>query len=230
MKAKKHIIQPHSREWYMSRLSKFSSSELHKLISEGKKKEQVFSDTGLSYIYEKVSETISSELPDQVTSASLEWGIMNETAAVLEFERVFKETVQTGTYYDLEDLFCGTPDGETITHILEVKCPYNGGNHIANTLIRDNASLKLIRKEYYWQVQANMWLSGKSKAYFISFDPRLPPPVNLHVAEILLSEDDMLEAMEKIKMAVEYKDRILVNLIEQYAPNTGSKNTKNIKD
>jgi hypothetical protein len=118
----------------------------------------------------------------------------------------------------LDDFFCGTPDGETATHILEVKCPYNGGNHIKNTLIRDSADLKQIRTEYYWQVQSNMWLSGKDKAYFISFDPRLPYPVNMHVVEIELNEDDILAAMEKIRMAGEYKERMLMNIADQYLP------------
>jgi len=220
MKATRHIIQPQSSEWYLSRLSKFSSSEVHKLIGEGRKKDTIFSDTGLSYIYEKVSETISGELPYPASSASLEWGIDNEAKAIAEFERAFQQTVQTGIVYHLDEIFCGTPDGETPTHILEVKCPYNGGNHIQNTLIRDAESLKSIRKEYYWQVQMNMWLSGKDQAYFISFDPRLPPPMNMHVAEIELNESDVLEAMEKIKMAGEFKARMMANIAEQYLTNS----------
>lgn len=215
MTAIKQIIEPRSDAWYMARLSKFSSSDLHKLIGNGRGKDSIFTDTGLTYIHEKVSETFSGALPDPVSSAPLAWGIMNEALAISEFERSYLQTVQTGTFYDLEDLFCGTPDGETETHILEVKCPYNGGNHIANTLIRDNDSLKSVRTEYYWQVQGNMHLSGKEKAYFISFDPRLPAPINLHVVEILLSKEDMTQALDKIKMAIEYKDKMMVHLAGQ---------------
>lgn len=216
MNATRHIIQPHSQEWYMSRLSKFSSSEVSKLIQDGRKKDAVFSDTALSYIYGKVAETISNVLPDQVTSASMEWGIMHESEAIMEFERQFQQTVQTGTVYHLDDTFCGTPDGETPTHILEIKCPYNAGNHIQNTLIRDAASLKEIRVEYYWQVQMNMWLSSKEKAYFISFDPRQPHPVRMHIVEIDINEKDVNCAIEKIKMAAEFKDRMIANIAEQY--------------
>ena len=219
MKATKEIIQPHSQEWYLARLSKFSSSEIHKLIGEGRKKDAVFGDTGMSYIYEKVSETISGELPEQRSSASLDWGIANEGNAIIEFERAYRETVQTGTFYDLDKMYCGTPDGETANRILEVKCPYNGGNHIENLLIRDTKTLKEKRKEYYWQVQGNMYLAEKTSAYFISFDPRLPAPINLHVVEILLIEEDAEAMIEKVRMANELKDRMLINLAESYVNN-----------
>lgn len=218
MKATRHIMQPHSQEWYLSRLSKFSSSEVFKLVKDGRKKDAIFSDTALSYIYEKVAETMSNVLPESVTSASLEWGILHESEAIMEFERQFQQTVQTGTVYHLDDTFCGTPDGETPTHILEVKCPYNSGNHIQNTLIRDAATLKEIRVEYYWQVQMNMWLSGKSKAYFISFDPRQPHPVRMHVVEIDFNEEDVQQALTKISMASEFKYRMIANIADQYIP------------
>lgn len=209
----KMYVTPNSDEWRTLRLSRFSSSSLFKLMGKGRAKDDLFSQTGMTYIYEKVSETFCQELPEQAFSKAIEWGHANETFAIQEFTNRYRQTVETGTFYNIGDRFCGTPDGETVSHILEIKCPYTPSNHIENFLIRDNESFKKFRPEYYWQVQANMWLAGKSKAAFISFDPRQTEKLQLHAVEIELDSFEMIEAETRIDMAVEIRDSIIEKLI-----------------
>ena len=209
----KHSITPNSTEWLTLRLSKFSSSELHKLMSEGRDSDQIFSKTGMTYIYQKAGEALSGELSEMVSSRAIDWGHANESFAVAEFQGRHHQTVETGTFYTIGDLFCGTPDGETPTHILEVKCPYQGGNHIENFLIRDNESFKKIRPEYYWQLQANMWISGKSHGIFLSYDPRQQKRLQLHAVEIHLDHYAMIEAKARIEAAATVRDTIIDKIV-----------------
>ncbi len=43
---------------------------------------------------------------------------------------------------------------------IEIKCPFNSGNHLQNFFITNNEQLKSKRTEYYWQMQMGMIAAG----------------------------------------------------------------------
>lgn len=115
----------------------------------------------------------------QVKSKSLEHGIEHESSALDAFiewysrnENATDIIVQTGFMQWDEnprigaspDAIIKTRDGK-IKGIVEIKCPYNGGNHI-NTLLS-----KCVDKRYTKQVYGNMLVTDAQVGYFVSYAP-----------------------------------------------------------
>lgn len=203
-------LEPQSPEWFGARLGKFTSSEIWKIINTGRGGELI-TQTGRSYILSKVAEAVSDAPPQEINSKALEWGRENEQLAISAFTSLKKETVEIQTAYDADMVF-GTPDGETPTHILEIKCPYDQSRHVENLLIADSAELRKSRPEYYWQLTMNMMLAGKRKGYFISYDPRMKEIARMKLIELTLSEWDTELLIERIGLAIQLRDEYLLKL------------------
>ena len=61
--------------------------------------------------------------------------------------------------------------------LIEIKCPFNSANHI-ETLLRG------MPDEHRAQVQGQMWITGRQWCDFVSYDPRMPEPLQLHIQRI----------------------------------------------
>ena len=167
------------REWEMERCGKFTASEIYKLISKGRNTNDYFSKEGQTYIRQKAAEILTMELSNGGRSnmPAMEWGNANEFDAV---ERFKKETVLDVEYFgganpkffERTPFSGGSPDGIGEDFIIEVKCPFNSGEHLTHLMLDDVFALKDYYPEAYWQMMFNMIVTGKPKAYFISFDPR----------------------------------------------------------
>jgi hypothetical protein len=210
MRGTKLKLEPQSLAWFGARLGKFTSSEIWKIINTGRSGELV-TQTGRSYILSKVAEAVSDVAPEEIFAKSLDWGKENEPRAITAFTLLSNKTVETHTAYDADMVF-GTPDGETETHVLEIKCPYDQTRHVENLLIADADELKRARPEYYWQLTMNMMLAGKRKGYFISYDPRMKEIARMKVIELTLNEWDVEALVERINLAMQLRDNYLLKL------------------
>lgn len=222
--------------WDKVRLGKFTSSEMHRLMTDGKRpmtKEEiesmklagskskattiadatVLSEGARTYVLEKVAEDITGESA-YFENFATKWGTEHEPIARNEFEKRMKLDVEQVGFVPFNEFSGGSPDGIFYTAegnkdgILEIKCPYNSANHIEHLLIQDQKYFKDNFKEYYWQMQSNMLFTGTSKAWFISFDPRAKD----HALFMMLFVADKLDhelIEKKIKVAVEFKKEIL---------------------
>lgn len=167
-------------QWEAARLGKFTASEIHKLMKPGRNKGQYFGDGALAYIKSKVAEIITGERTPDVSSNAIEYGRSMEPEAFEVFNRERPELqakhygISVPEFYPFGDFAGGSPDGETNDDgIIEIKCPYNSTNHIEHLLLQTGLDLKDLAPEYFYQVQANMLFTGRSKAYFLSYDPRI---------------------------------------------------------
>jgi hypothetical protein len=166
--------------WKEQRLGKFTSSEISKLLKGGRKKDQLFGLTALSYINEKIAEIITGE-SKVVEGKALEWGAANESDGINLFQQIHHEGIEyfgvaNPQFFPFTSIAGGSPDGLTETAVIEVKCPYNSANHVEFLLAAKgsdhNTWLAENREDYYAQVQMNMLCTGRAKAYLISYDPR----------------------------------------------------------
>jgi hypothetical protein len=97
--------------------------------------------------------------------------------------------------------------------VIEVKCPYNSGEHIEHCLLNSGEDLKIYNKQYYWQVMMNMLVTGQEKAYFISYDPRFADDhLQIKILPIEIDPADMIELKERIAEA-EKQLSLLVQLV-----------------
>lgn len=165
--------------------------------------------TSEKYIFEKVYERITGQECDNgFSSAATEWGKKYEPEAAKLFEEKYNCTIldkgDDQKFYKVSDMDVGaTPDGileeEWFDGTAEIKCPFNGANHLQNILCRHNVQkFKKTRFEYYVQVQIAMWSSGKNKTVFISYDPRQKEHLKLYVITIPID----LEFIDELKIVI----------------------------
>jgi hypothetical protein len=197
--------------WQEARLSRFTASEIHKLMGSSRSGDTL-SKTAETFVYEKAAEILTGQRK-AIYGDALEWGKQYEPDAFNHFARI---TFDEFTYYGGEtyvfipygDNSGYSPDGLSKDAILEIKCPYNSSIHLKNFTIYDADSLKALHPEYYWQMQLGMIAADLDKGYFVSYDPRMPQGKVIHVAEIErhLVQD---EIDEKLNAAAELLNNVI---------------------
>lgn len=207
--------------WLRERMGNFTGSKISDLMKAGRKKDQMFGDTAMTYIYQVAAERQFNPafLGDdeifgdyiaqtQITSRAMQWGIDQEDAAIRTF---------LSTYYpddnavldrvslckhDTIPYYAASPDGLLLDRnvgkqmVIEVKCPALATYMRYRAEIHDAESLKAVKPEYYWQMQAEMDCTGIDEGRFIVYCPWLSSP--LHVAAIARNEEDIKAMQERV--------------------------------
>lgn len=184
-------------EWYEARRGKFTSSEIWKLVTEPRSKAAKeageLSQTAESYIMEVYAEIITGVSADS-SSASMQWGIDHEDAAKQVYTSRTNKEIIPCSFIEFNQFTGGSPDGLIAeTGMIEIKCPYNSGVHAKNLINSKNTALdfKANYKEYYWQVQSNLMVTGRAWCDFVSYDPRFPEKMNLAIIKVHRNEYDI---------------------------------------
>lgn len=202
-------VEQRTDMWDKQRLGKFTASEIHKLMKIPKSKADTFAEASYTYILEKVSEVLTGFAPVK-NGEALVWGIEQEATAKKWFARITGKTIEEKGFISYTDHSGGSPDGVVEDGIIEIKCPWNTVNHIKH--IMDSNNFRSNFPEYYWQMQMNMLVTGKDKAYFISFDPRIDEESGMFIKEIVRDQADIDLMIKKIEEATEAKISILNKL------------------
>lgn len=143
------------------------------------------------YLWELVIERLTGQPSDHYASTAMQWGTENEPAARMAYEAQTGSIVEEVGFTKHATLpWCGgSADGLVgAKGLIECKCPYNSANHLRTVLGG-------MPEEHMAQVQGNLWLNNREWADFISFDPRLPGPLQLYVQRVE-RENDYLKALE----------------------------------
>ena len=190
---------------------KFSGSRISDLMKCGRKKEETWSETARSYIYQVAGERLFNEkfLEDDgifqdyldltsVSTKAMQFGSDQEDAAKSLFMQMnFPEgeiTELSSCKHDTIPYFAASPDGA----IYGMKY---------RTLIHDAASLKETEPKYYWQMMAEMSCTGATSGIFITYCPWLSKPI--HWAEIERNRDDVKLMESRVMLANEFIDEII---------------------
>ena len=196
----------------------------------GRKKEETWSETARSYIYQVAGERLFNEkfLEDDgifqdyldlisVSTKAMQFGSDQEDAAKSLFMQMnFPEgeiTELSSCKHDTIPYFAASPDGAIYGRdggdikIIEVKCPNINTYMKYRTLIHDAASLKEVEPKYYWQMMAEMSCTGATSGIFITYCPWLSKPI--HWAEIERNGDDVKLMEARVMLANEFIDEII---------------------
>lgn len=203
-------------DWHSIRLGKFTSSEIHKLMGTLRStsaKLLGLTDGGITYVEAKVAEIITGERKESPQTFAIMWGNENEPMARERFiTDTGIEVLETG-FHLYGDHAGGSPDGITAHGIIEIKCPFDSGNHVRYLTLQTPLAIKEEVPEYYWQMVANMVFTGTEICHFISYDPRVKhKQLQLHVVEVPLIAEEKEQLLERIDKAVNYKNSILKTL------------------
>ncbi len=153
-------MEQRTAEWYNARLGKFTASEIHKLMGI-----KGLGETGKSYAFDKAVENLFGEVKENYISYDMERGKNLEPFAFAKFkelkELAFLEVEKCGFFSS--NFHGASPDGLVSDDaILEIKCPN------ATTFFKLVVDSE-IDKKYYYQMQHQMMVTGRSKAYFFNY-------------------------------------------------------------
>ena len=196
----------------------------------GRKKEETWSETARSYIYQVAGERLFNKkfLEDDgifqdyldlisVSTKAMQFGSDQEDAAKSLFMQMnFPEgeiTELSSCKHDTIPYFAASPDGAIYGRdggdikIIEVKCPNINTYMKYRTLIHDAESLKEVEPKYYWQMMAEMSCTCATSGIFITYCPWLSKPI--HWADIERNGYDVNLMEARVMLANEFIDEII---------------------
>lgn len=166
-------------EWFDARRGKVSASRIGDILAKTAK--GGISASRKNYRAELVAERLTGVTNEKTFSTpAMEWGKEQEDRARAMYEFVYEvELAKVGlVLHDRIADACASPDrlvGED--GLVEIKCPHTA-THI-DTLLGASIDGGYI-KQMHWQ----MAVTGRQWCDFVSFDPRLPGEMQLHVERI----------------------------------------------
>jgi len=170
-----------------------SPSQFSKIMTSGRRKDELFGKTALSYADEVVCRIMGFPV-DDYTNEAMQYGIDNEPYAVeaYQIEKMVevdytKERITHPKY----EYISGEPDGLVGNDgLIEVKCP-NPTNHFKNLLSGEQIS------QYMYQIQGYMWLTERQWCDFISFRPDYPEKYRISINRVVRDQDMINELEER---------------------------------
>lgn len=208
-------MEQNTFEWGMHRLGRWNGSEIWQLMKSGRGKDQIFGATAMTYIEEvaaqrglsdiyKTDFEMFKEYDNLVTAGSkfIDWGHENEAGGVMNFQLLTGCEVEECGSIDHPTIpnFSASPDrivtvkGER--EILEVKCPMPKSFGKYKMEIHDAADLLSVKPEYFYQVQAEMCVTGLKIANLVFFCPFMKNPIH----RIRIAADDAVWAEFDIRI------------------------------
>ena len=166
-----------SDDWYAARCGKATASRFKDVMA--RLKNGAPAADRQRYLTELVVERLTGQPVPAYENAAMRWGTEQEAAARAAYEQRTGVAVEETGFIAHDVLMAGcSPDGLVDWDgLIEIKCPYNSAVHI-ETLLNGMPA------EHTAQVQGQMWITGREWCDFVSFDPRMPEPLQLYVQRI----------------------------------------------
>ena len=182
-------MEQRSDAWHSARLGCVTASRISDVMAKikGGKPAAVREN----YAAQLVAERLTGERTDFFVSSAMQHGIDNEDRARALYELHGGHTVAEEGFvpHPTIEMSGASPDGLVGDDgLVEIKCP-NTATHIATLR---GAS---IDRKYLLQMQWQMKCCDRQWCDFVSFDPRLPLDMQLHVRRVE-RDDDLLAEIE----------------------------------
>lgn len=221
-------IHQNTDQWLKNRIGRFNGSAIGDLMGSGRKKGELFSQTALSYIYSIASErsllpvymeddTLWEIYQSQVSVSNkyMEWGHENEPLAIEEYERITGRTcMETGSVpHPTIPNFSASPDrlsfDSGLSIVVEVKSPLPKTFIKYKAEIKGNDTLLSVEPKYFYQIQAEMMVTGCTEADLVCFCPFLATPI--YIVRIKADTKVQKEIEHRIAEAEKIINNILSN-------------------
>ena len=198
-------IKQGTEEWHQIRLGKVTASRVSDVMSKIKSGE---SAGRKNYKMDLVVERLTNTPTSSFTNAAMAWGTETEPLARMAYEvhsGNFVETVAFIQHPSIEWFGC-SPDGLIGSEgNLEIKCP-NTSTHI------DYLLAGVPPAKYVPQMQTQMACTGRLWTDFVSYDPRLPPELQLFVVRLDRDETYIQQIEDEVKQFLDEVKQIYSQL------------------
>lgn len=164
-------MEQRSDDWFTARLGKVTASKVKDVMAKGRAGAP--SATRKNYMMRLLCERLTGRRDEGFTSAAMQRGTDLEPVARSAYEvSAGVMTVETGLIlHPSIEGFGASPDGLVgSSGMLEIKCP-DTAQHIAT--LQSGAH----DPQYEWQMLAQMSCAERDWVDFVSFDDRLPEPL-----------------------------------------------------
>lgn len=178
-----------SDEWFEARLGKVTASRVADVVARTK---AGWAASRSNYAAELIAERLTGQVAATYTNAVMQWGTEKEPDARAAYSfRCDVDVIEVGFVPHPTIAMSGaSPDGLVGDDgLLEIKCP-NTATHI-DTLLGEPIAGKY-EKQMMWQ----MACTGRRWCDFVSYDPRLPELMRLHIVR-LHRDDQIIASLER---------------------------------
>lgn len=182
-------MEQRSEAWYAARRGKVTASRIADLMARTK---TGYSASRTNYLAELLCERLTGATADSYESSAMIWGREKEPDAKAAYCFMTDAIVEDVAFVDHPSITMAgaSPDGFIGGDgLIEIKCP-NSATHI------DTLLSQVIDGKYLLQMQFQMAVTGRQWCDFVSFDPRLPPEMQLWTKRIY-RQPEKIEEIEK---------------------------------
>ena len=182
------VCEQGTPEWFAARLGKVSASRVADVVAKTK---TGWGASRANYAADLIAERLTGVKAESYSNAAMQWGTDNEPAARKAYEFMAGNGVMTVgiVLHPSISMSCASPDGLVGDDgLVEIKCP-NTATHL-ETLLGAPVADKYV-KQMNWQ----MACAGRAWCDFVSFDPRLPGEMSLHITRIA-RDDALIKSLE----------------------------------
>lgn len=202
------MIKQGAPEWFAQRLGKVTASKVADVVAKTK---SGYSASRANYMAQLLVERLTGQQAESYVNGAMQHGIDTEpqARAAYCFETDYNVAEVGFIDHPTVAMSGASPDGFVGDDgLLEIKCP-NTATHI-DTLLGSNPADKYI-KQMQWQ----MACTGKKWCDFVSYDPRLPADLQLHIARVNRDEVLIAELEKEIILFLTEVDQKLKQLTEE---------------
>jgi len=182
-------VEQGTPEWLEARRGKVTASRIGDLMAKTK---SGWGASRANYKAQLIAERLTGRIAESYSNDAMRWGTATEpeARAAYEFARDV-EVQQVGlVLHPTVEATSASPDGLVgDAGMIEIKCP-NTSTHIETLLGAE------IDGKYIKQMQWQMACAGRQWTDFISYDPRMPAEMQMHVRRVD-RDDAMISEIER---------------------------------
>lgn len=204
------MIAQGSPEWFAIRCGKVTASRVADVIAKTK---TGYGASRANYAAELIAERLTQTTAPSFTNAAMQWGTDQEPHARASYCFLRDVDVEEIAFVDHPEIAMSgaSPDGLVGPEgLVEIKCP-NTATHL-DTLLSETVPAK-----YVTQMQWQMACTGRAWCDFASFDPRLPPSMQLFVKRVDRDASLILDLETEVSAFLAEIDAKVAALTERYA-------------
>ena len=204
------MIAQGSAEWFAVRCGKVTASRVADVIAKTK---TGYGASRANYAAELIAERLTQTTAPSFTNAAMQHGVEQEPHARAAYCFLHDVDVEEIAFVDHPEIAMSgaSPDGLVgLDGLVEFKCP-NTATHL-DTLLSETVPGK-----YITQMQWQMACTGRAWCDFASFDPRLPPSMQLFVKRVERDASLILDLEAQVADFLAEIDAKVAALTERYA-------------
>lgn len=205
-------MEQRSPEWFAARCGKLTASRFADVMNVLKDGSPGANRRALVTLL--AVERLTGETVETFANDAMRRGTELEPAARAAYEAQTGELVEESAFVPHPDVaYVGvSPDGLLGDDgLVELKCPANMAKHLDAIRTGDHA------KEYRWQLQGQLWATGRAWVDAVSFDPRFPEHLRLAIVRVPRDEIAIRQLAAECEKANAEIEEILIDLQQKAA-------------